>query len=293
MKFKVPYTFSSLEILKKRARFITKRLKKKNKSKLKIYLEGAGINLSREEYLSVCYLNWIINFLILFLISFFTLLFLDTKRGYIYAFLISLLISSFIFFSQLTYPSVFNKRKQKEIERNLLPALEDMLVQINSGSTLFEAIVEISYGNYGALSDEFKKAVKMINGGEPESKALNEIARLNDSNYLRKTLWQLTNGIEGGSEMNIIIKESIKNLNEEQMIEMQKYSSSLNPVIVFYMLVGVIIPALSITFLIIVSSMINLDKITIRLLFFGLFFLDIFFQIMFIGLIKSRRPSLI
>jgi hypothetical protein len=59
------------------------------------------------------------------------------------------------------------------------------------------------------------------------------------------------------------------------------------------MLVSVIIPALSVTFLTIISSMINLPSGMTMLLFVGLFIFVVLIQIMFLGLIKSRKPSLL
>ena len=57
----------------------------------------------------------------------------------------------------------------RDIERNLIPALEDMLVQLNSGVPLCSILVNISASDYGELSAEFKKAVKKINAGSPQS----------------------------------------------------------------------------------------------------------------------------
>ena len=93
--------------------------------------------------------------------------------------------------------------------------------------------------------------------------------------------------------MSTIIRESIKTLNEEQMIQIQNYGNKLNPLIMMYMLISVIVPALSVSFLVVIASMIGLEKNLTMGLFIGLFIFVVFFQIMFLGLIKSRRPSLL
>ena len=93
--------------------------------------------------------------------------------------------------------------------------------------------------------------------------------------------------------MSIVVKDSLKTLNEEQLIQIQNYGNKLNPLIVLYMLIAVIIPALSITFLTIISSMINLPSNMAMLVFIGLFVFVILVQIMFLGMVKSRRPSLL
>jgi len=292
MAFKIPFTLSNTEKLKKKSKFFISKLKYKKKSSLGDNLEGIGTNLSREEYLGIILRNLFFNFIFLMLVSSTILFFLKAENFIIYSIGVSLLFSFFIAFIQRAYPSIFISRKQREIEKNLLTALEDISIQLNSGIPLFNIMVNISGGDYGVLSQEFKKAVKKINAGEPEADVLNYLGKINPSNYFRRTLWQISNGINSGSDMSIVIRESIKSLNEEQMVQIQNYGSKLNPLIVMYMLMGVIIPSLSVTFLTILSSMINLEKTMVMLLFFGVLIGDLFFQIMFLGMIKSRRPSL-
>jgi pilus assembly protein TadC len=188
---------------------------------------------------------------------------------------------------------MFVMRRQKDIEKNLLAALEDINVQLNSGIPLFSVLVNISSSDYGELSVEFKGAVQKINAGSPEQEVLEELSKRNPSIFFKRTLWQISNGMNAGSDMAIVVKDSMRALNEEQMIQIQNYGNKLNPLMVFYMLAAVIIPALSVTFLTIFSSMVNLPKSTTQMMFIGLFIMVMFIQFMFMGLIKSRRPSLL
>jgi hypothetical protein len=76
--------------------------------------------------------------------------------------------------------------------------------------------------------------------------------------------------------MAIVVEDSMKALSEEQLIQIQNYGNKLSPLIMFYMLISVIIPALSITFLTIISSMVGMPKNMTMLLFAGLFvFVDV------------------
>jgi len=293
MKFKIPFTFSDIESLKRKSRFFSSKIKPRKKVKLNEDLKGIGVDLSREEYMGIVYRTFIFSFIIFCLVSSIILFFVQVKNFLLLGLGLAFVFSIFIFFSQMIYPKIFISRKQREIEKNLLPALEDILIQINSGIPLFNIMVNISGGDYGELSQEFKKAVKKINAGIPESEALKEIGTANPSIFFRRTLWQIGNGMNSGSDMGIIIKDSIKTLNEEQMIQIQSYGNRLNPLIVMYMLLAVIIPALSVTFLTIISSMINLPKTISIMMFISLLVFDILFQIMFLGLIKSKRPSLL
>jgi len=293
MKFKIPFTFSSLNRLKKRAGFFSSRVKYRKKSKISEYLKNSGVKVTREEYMGICEKNFFIALGILFVVSTTLLAVLSVRFFYLYGFLLALVFSGFVFFSQMSYPKVYVLRKQRELDKNLLPAMQDMLIQMNSGIPLFNILVNISYSEYGALSEEFKEAVKEISAGEPQEDVLKDMAEKSASVFVRRTLWQLSNGLRAGSDMAIVIKDSLKSLNEEQIIQIQNYGNKLNPLIVFYMLISVIIPALSITFLTILSSMVNLPGIMTILLFLGLFVFVVLIQIMFLGVIKSRRPSLL
>lgn len=292
VKFKIPFTFSDLKKQKVRSEFFIQKINYRKKSTLGEELKNCDVPLTREEYLGICLRSFVMNFIFLFVIATTILAIVNADFFVVYGLGIAVIFSGFVFFSQRIYPRIYVSRKQMEIEKNLVLALEDILIQLNSGIPLFEIMTNISESDYGMLSFEFKKAVKMISSGQPESDVLDYLGKKNPSVFFRRVLWQISNGMRSGSDMSIVIKESVKTLNEEQLIQIQNYGNRLNPLIVFYMLIAVIIPALSITFLTIISSMVNLPQNMIILLFIGLFVFDVLIQVMFLGLIKSRRPSL-
>ncbi|MCU0642182.1 MAG: type II secretion system F family protein [archaeon] len=293
MIFKIPFTFSSPEILKKKSRFISSRLKHKKTSRLSDYLRNSDASLTREEYLAICIRSFLITFISLYIIFSTLCFFIGASAFCLVALAISLPIAGFMLFSQLMYPKVYSTKKQKDIEKNLIPALEDMLVQLNSGIPLFTILVNISSSGYGELTTEFKRAVKKINSGMPQIDVLEELGEKNISPYFRRTLWQISNGMRAGSDISIIIKESIKSLSEEQIIQIQSYGNKLNPIIMFFMLTAVIMPALAITFFTIIASLVSLPTSISQLVLITLFGAIIFVQIMFLGTIRSLRPTLI
>jgi pilus assembly protein TadC len=293
MKFKIPFTFSSIEKLRHTSKFFAKFFEHKKNSKLGEYLKSADVPLSRQEYLGICTRTAVIIFCFLFIISSTAFFVFNVKYFYLLSLAVSIPIALFAFFSQVIYPKVYSNKKEKDIDKNLIPALEDMLVQLNSGIPLFTIMVNISSSGYGELSSEFKKVVKKINSGMPQIEVIEELGEKNSSVFLRRTLWQISNGMRAGSDISIIIKESIKALNEEQLIQIQGYGNKLNPMIMFYMLSAVIMPALAITFLTIISSLVNLPESVTKMLFVAMFALVVFAQFMFIGVIRSLRPSLL
>lgn len=293
MKFKIPFTFSELEKVKARSAPFKSFVRAKKKSTLQDFLDNTDSGLSREEYLSIVIRNTIYSLIISYVVMTAILFYFGVGSFYIISLIFAFFFGIFVMTSQMIYPRLYNSRKERNIENNLLHALNDMYVQLNSGIPLFNILVNISSSDYGELSSEFKKAVKRINAGYPEIEVLEELGEKNPSMFFRRTLWQISNGMRAGSDISIIIKESIKSLNEEQLIQIQKYGNKLNPLIMFYMLISVIIPALSVTFLTIISSLINLEESTTQFLFIGLLVFIVIIQVMFLGVIKSLRPSLI
>jgi len=293
MIFRVPFASSNTEKLKSRSKFFASRFHHKKDSKLEEYLEGVDANLTREQYLGIVLRAYVNSFLFSFLLITVALGVVGIKFFYLIGIGVAFMFSGFIVFSQLAYPRVYVSKKEKEIEKNLIFALEDILIQLNSGIPLFDILTNISGSNYGELSVEFKKAVKRIGAGEPEAEVLADIGRRNHSVFFKRTLWQISNGLNAGSDMSSIIRESIKALNDEQVIQIQNYGNKLNPLIMMYMLVSVIVPSLSVSFMTVIASMMGLEKNLTIGMFIGLFILVVFFQIMFLGLIRSRRPSLL
>ncbi len=293
MKFHIPFTMAGIDRLKGRYSFFSFYPKHPRSSKLQRYLDKLEFKITEKEYFSICFGSFAMSFFIFYIISSTILILLNVRLALLLSLGIALVFSFFIFFSQMIYPKIFDSRRVKNIERNLILALEDMHVQLSSGIPLFNIMVNISSAEYGSLSEEFKRAVKKINSGFPEIEVLEELGERNSSNFFKRTLWQLSNGMRAGSDISIVISESIKTLNEEQLLQIQNYGNKLNPLIMFYMVISVIMPALSVAFLTIISSMANLSKNMTIMLFLALFFFATLVQIMFLGMIKSVRPSLL
>lgn len=294
MKFRIPFTRGGHpERLKQRAKWFIDRIKPKRESLLQQYLLSADVSFNRQEYLGIVVLSAITAALAIQLISSTLLLILGVEGWIGYSLELTVLGTAFVVGNQLLYPRTYANRRQRNIERNLPPALEDILVQLNSGIPLFTILVNIANTEYGELSSEFKKAVRKINTGASQIEVLEELGKRNSSPFFRRTLWQISNGMKAGSDMAIVIKDSMRSLNEEQLLQIQTYGNKLNPLVMFYMLISVILPALSITFLTIISSLINLPKQINILLFVALFVGIMVVQVMFLGMMKSVRPSLI
>ncbi len=193
---------------------------------------------------------------------------------------------------QLTvYPKIKVKKKERDIERNLIFALRTLLVEIKSGVTLFESLRLIAFGDFGGVSKEFKRAINEIETGRIQEDAIEEIATYNPSFFFRRTLWQLVNGLKAGADVSTVLRSLVDTLSKEQRNQVRKYGSSLKLLSLVYMMLGVIVPALGLTFLIILASF---PQIKIQeWMFWGLLVFLLIGQFMFLGMLKTNRPTLL
>ncbi|MFA4886613.1 MAG: type II secretion system F family protein [Candidatus Nanoarchaeia archaeon] len=258
---------------------------------LDIELKQLGIRHDLREYLALCFTAMFTAFL--FLLAVFIPLFILLQFPVLFAFIFALVFSFFIFIQQIMYPKLAIGRQQREMEKDLLPALRMILIQLNAGVSLFDAFVAISNEDYGIISKEAKQIVKKIHSGQPAVEALETSATNNSSLHYRRALWQLVNGMKSGSSTTVVLKEIIESLSKEQLIQIESYGSQLNPLAMFYMLIAVILPSLGMTLIIILSSLINIGPDLLKLILFGMIVGLMLFQILFLGLIKTRRPSLL
>ncbi|QQR92822.1 MAG: type II secretion system F family protein [Candidatus Iainarchaeum archaeon] len=191
----------------------------------------------------------------------------------------------------VAYPVIQIKKKVRDLDRNLVFALRTLLVQLRSGVSLFDSMKVVAEGNYGAVSTEFHKAVEQINTGTIQEAALERIAENNPSIYFRRTIWQVVNGMRAGADITQVLAESVDSLTDAQSIQIRNYESQMKILSLVYMMLGVIVPALGITFLIVLSSF---PQITITDVYFWvlLTFVGIG-QFMYMGIVKSKRPSLL
>ncbi len=257
---------------------------------LDIDLKQSGIPLKKNEYVSI------VIFLFLFYAVFFSVLltilgmrlfpgkevFLGPTIGVVVGLMIGLQVS--------LYPKMLVRRKVRSIEKNLVFALRTIQVQVKSGVPLFDAIGFVSQQEHGELSRAFRKAMDLIETGEFEEAVLQEMAMNNPSPHFRRVVWQLVNGLKTGSDVGIVLKELVDSVSREQKIQIERYGASLRILSLIYMMIGVILPAMGITLLIVLASFPQIKIVSE--LFWVLLGVMVVAEMMYIGLMKSKRPNI-
>jgi len=185
-------------------------------------------------------------------------------------------------------PKVKAKRISRQLEKNLPYALRHMLIEVSSGISLYEAMVDASY-DYGEASNEFNRIVSDIQGGKSQIEALEDSIGRNPSIMYRRAIWQMINALKSGADLTDTLDSLVDTMVEEQKLQVQKYGEDLNPFILMYLMLAVIFPSLGVTLMIVMSSFIDLPlgKFT----FYGMLAGLSLFQAFFLNLVKSKRPE--
>jgi len=180
------------------------------------------------------------------------------------------------------------KKREREIDREVLFAGRYLLVKLYSGRPLLNALIDTSQ-SYGVGSRYFKEIVDEINTGTTIEDALDNAVKYSSSSKFSKILFQISNALKLGIDVTVPLESVLEDITNEQEVEIKKYGKKLNSVVIFYLLFAVVMPSLGMTMFIIISSFLSIH---ISLPIFGVivFFLACI-QIVFIALFKSMRPT--
>ena len=256
---------------------------------LKLDLYQAEIHLHPKIYSSIIALTTTFYFGVLTLLIFLVGI-IAGRPEIVLPLSVGSIFSVFVFFYLLRYPKLVAIRRMKNLESDLLNALEHILIEIKSGVPLFNAILSVSQG-YGEISDEFRTIVMEINAGTSTIKAFEMASLRNPSLHFRRAIWQLTNSMKVGGDIACVLESIVRSLTQDQMIAIRKYGQELGPYTLMYMLVAVIMPSLGITFMIILSSF---SGMVIPNMVFPLIIVVLsIFQYFYMGIIKTKRPMMV
>ncbi len=192
------------------------------------------------------------------------------------------------FFTFVNIPKVKTKRISRNLDKDLPYALRHMLIEVRSGISLYESMVSVSSG-YGEASKEFNRIVKDINGGKPQIEALEDSIVRNPSKQYRRAMWQMINALKSGTDVSNTLETLVESMVKQQKLDVERYGNELNPYILVYLMIAVIMPSLGVTFLIVLSTFtgVGLDEIMFYQILGGL----VLFQIFFLNFVKSKRPE--
>ena len=187
----------------------------------------------------------------------------------------------------LQMPYGIMRKREREINKEILFAGRYLLVKMESGYPLFNTLIDASK-SYGVCADYFKEIVDDINTGTPIEEALETAREYNASDKFKRILWQIIAALSTGADVTEPLRATLKTITNEQILEIKAYAKKLNSLMMFYMVLACVMPSIGITMFIIMSSFLQLE-IRSGHLFFLLFLIAVI-QFSFISLIRATRP---
>ncbi|MCX8197103.1 MAG: type II secretion system F family protein [Candidatus Micrarchaeota archaeon] len=199
---------------------------------------------------------------------------------------------SFLFFMvlHLAFPRIIAKSIAAKIDHELIFAMRDMLIQVNSGIPLFNAIENIGNSNYKYVGPAFREVATNVKGGSSLLEELENMAIRTQSVYLKKVSWQLVTAIRAGANLSSTLRSIVKLLVDYQFSLFKSFNAELNFIILIYLMVAAVLPTIGTTVLVI-FSVFGMLGITPEVLG-GVVALGFIGQLGIIAYVKVKRPSL-
>ncbi|MDE1847093.1 MAG: type II secretion system F family protein [Candidatus Micrarchaeota archaeon] len=189
----------------------------------------------------------------------------------------------------IQYPIDKNKTQGKDVERDIMFAVRDIVIGMRSGMPLYNAMTAVSTG-YGAASSEFAKIVELVQLGTPIEQSIEEVSARSSSRTFKRMMLQASVSIRSGADIVSSMQSVLDEVSQERVIELRRYGQRLNALAMFYMLFGVIFPSMGIAVAAILTTFINIFTVNLSTLIAGLIFI-FFLQIVFLNIMRSSRPT--
>ena len=252
---------------------------------LKLYLEQAQINKKPQDYVKGVFLLTVIATFGIAL-SLFFVLFKSQKSLFLLFLLIPLPFILFYFF--MNSPKVKAKKSVNDIDSEVVYAGRYLLVEFSAGIPLFNALVNASQA-YEKIGRHIQDIIRRVEVGKPLDTAIDEVIEITPSANFRKMMWQIMNSLRTGADVSHALESITEQISKEQLIEFKTYERKLNPLVMFYLMMAVILPSLGITMLSLLSTFLGIQLSFGSLIGVAIFLA--FIQFMFLNMIRGSRPG--
>lgn len=189
----------------------------------------------------------------------------------------------------VNYPKLQAQRRKAKIDEKVVFAIREMMIKVGSGVPIFNAMLDVSNGDYGTVSDEFKIAIEEIQSGLSQEESLNRLSRRIPSQSLRRAVDIIVNATKSGSDIHGTLLLINDMLVKKQQSDMRTYAAELTPMSLAYMLISVVLPSLGMSVFVILGSIAHFNVLYIIYIIPPFLLV---FEIFFMGMVGSRRPAI-
>ena len=252
-------------------------------------LKKAGIKVDAIIYLSIAIFVALMAFTLSTVVIAIPLI-MKGSMEFATGLIISGVLGVVAFIYVLFIPNLKISRIRRGVDKNLEYMLKDMQIQLTAGIPLFDIFVNVGIGGYGECSVICNNVVQEVQGGKSIVNVLDEFGMLSSSEYLRRVFWQIVNALKTGSNVGISLKMISNELKEEKENKITEFAQELSLLSLIYMLGVIVMPSMGVTLILILSSFLGGAMIT-EMIFWVILIVIIFVQIVFISIIRSKRPD--
>jgi flagellar protein FlaJ len=147
----------------------------------------------------------------------------------------------------MNYPRALVGKRRRDIDKDLVFAGRHLTISLRGGTPLFDAMLAIAKGRYGEVSKEMNKLVERVLVGVSIDEAAQEVMEDCPSPMLKRVLMQIVNAVRSGADVAESIDIVLNQISREQLIAVKEYGQRLNPLVMFYLIIGVIFPSLGVS----------------------------------------------
>ncbi|MEM4295707.1 MAG: type II secretion system F family protein [Candidatus Anstonellales archaeon] len=194
----------------------------------------------------------------------------------------------FVFIFGLAYPRAKIVDLSKSIDKDLSILLSDIIIQLKSGVLLYDALVSAGTANYGLASKKINEMIRKISQGYSERAAMQELALTIRSEFMKTTMWRIVSSLRIGGNVVYLLDAITKTVKEYNEREMKMYIDLINIGLMFFLLLGVVLPSIAI-----ISGLIILSASGIPFsvhLLIAIYASSLVLQLFIIGYISVSKP---
>lgn len=179
----------------------------------------------------------------------------------------------------------------RELDRDLLFVSEYLLVTLESGVPLSNALLQLSKINRPS-GNFFERILREFKMGEDLEETLNHAISYCPSEDFRNLIKKLKDSLNIGVQLNKTLVDFVNESSDKKLIEIQGYSKRLNPLIMMYLVLGIVIPSLGVTFFILFAAISGMSEDMLRVVLMFVFLFMFAFQYIAYSSLKFSKSTL-
>ncbi len=259
-----------------------------NKVKKEVYQKASLEELLKEDekaglepklILVIGGISFIVVFMLMVVLGFGIII------GAVFGLIILMMSLIFVFL-----PNIQKSSRSNEASRELPFALRQMATELRAGIGMHDSMRSVALSGYGALSEEFARALEEIKYGETTEKALTDMSDRIDSEGLRRAIYQITRTLSSGGDLAKTLNVIAEDTAYELRMKLKDYAQKLNSFTMIYMFVAILGPVITMIMLIAASTVMGAILPPILLLIMYLFLFPLIVGFMAF-MIKRLEPQ--